>query len=168
MKYYELPLEKISLHGACGGALFHAHKKCQRADQLALIRWWCFSSSVALYLDNGREHLASLKLGNQTHAKLRHAETAFFTNLRSRRTAVEYHFTNITEITTQQKPHAVSTKIAGLHHTDNNTFPQAITDSNAPESPNPQPPHHSPALDLSYDPDPSMLKTPRSLFLLRS
>lgn len=72
----QLPLDKISLHGARGGAAFLAHQKGQKPDQLALIGRWRSASSVAIYLDNAKTHLASLQLGNETYTKLRHAETA--------------------------------------------------------------------------------------------
>lgn len=58
---FELALENISLHGARGGAAFLAHQRGQKADQLVLIRRRRSASSVALYLENAKSNLSSLK-----------------------------------------------------------------------------------------------------------
>lgn len=94
LTHFELPLNKISLHGVGGRVAFHPHRNGQRADQLALIGRWRSAASVALYIENAKTNLAALNLGNNTHNKLRNAESSFFEYLDNRRRAVE-HFSRI-------------------------------------------------------------------------
>lgn len=71
LHFFELPTSKIYLQEALGGTSFLAHKKGQKADRLAL-RGRCRSlASIPHYLHNVRAILASIKLGNRTHTKLR-------------------------------------------------------------------------------------------------
>lgn len=81
LKYFELALHKVSLHGARGGAAFHAHQKGQQGDQIALIGRWRSATSVAHYLNNAKASLATLKLGTNTHCKLRTSESNFFLHI---------------------------------------------------------------------------------------
>lgn len=77
LKFIKLPVKKISLHGARGGAAFPAHQKGQKADQLALLGRWRYPDSVAHYLSNAKASTAALKLGNNIHRKLRQTESGF-------------------------------------------------------------------------------------------
>lgn len=156
IKFFELPIDKITLHGARGGAAFLAHQKGQKEDQLALIGRWRSASSVAHYLENAKAHLASLKLGNESYTKLRQDETAFFSFLANRRKAVEAFYSTQTEGTVQ------------ADSIQSSQCTPASTDTALRQSQtlNPQPPHNSPPLDLTYDsdsPDPDNTAAPFSL-----
>lgn len=118
LQHFELPVTKITFHGARGGAAFLAHKKGQKADQTALVDGWRSTASVAHYLDQAKAILADLRLGKQTHTKTRTVESAFFDYLTARKNAVETHYTTMSSpSSTPSSPQPSS------HHTDSSHSP---------------------------------------------
>lgn len=76
-EYFELLLTKIYPHGARGNAAFLAHQRGQQASQISLIGHCKSHESLALYINNAKAHLASLKLSLSTRSKLQAAESHF-------------------------------------------------------------------------------------------